>query len=153
MAQSAVGPKGGEETLIGKGGLSRPRCRPVRGGGRAAVRGAVTGRGGLGRLVRRRHLPGSRRRAAPECRARRSDGEGGPVREGLAVDDATRAAGVFLHCGESQCLAAGRLGFAASPSSNSFYAGLRAKTESEAARPLQNETASPISNRRGGADA
>jgi hypothetical protein len=66
-------------------------------------------------LGRRRHLPGSRRRAAPECRARRSDSEGGPVQEDLAVDDATRAAGVFLHCGESQCLAAGRLGFAAPP--------------------------------------
>jgi len=83
------------------GPLPRPRRRPVRGRGGVAVRGAVAGRGGLGAFVRCRHPPGRRRRAAPECRARRSDREGGPVQEDLAVDDATRAAGAFLHCGES----------------------------------------------------
>jgi hypothetical protein len=65
---------------------------------------------------------------------------------GSAVDDAIRAAGVFLPCGEST---PSRWAFGLQRLlNNSFWAGLRA--ERGEVTPLQNETASPTSTDVGG---
>ena len=83
----------------------------------AALTRAVWSRRGGRVAIRRPRFLRKSAAGSRECRATRSDREGGPVQEDLAVDDATRAAGVFLHCGEPQRLGAGRLGLAAPPSS------------------------------------
>jgi hypothetical protein len=65
------------------------------------------------------------------CRTRRSDSEGGPVQEDLAVDDATRAAAVSFYI--AALLAPSRLGVWAS------------QHQSEAARPLRHQDRSATS--------